>query len=114
MITDAIVGAFDATPQLDLLVDSDRSFHGFSATMHGFSNAARHASRTRCGRRRTAKLLHLMGCLLARQERVIGVVVFPFAIPPRENDIMLCEPVTNCCDVVRPSVIVNHVRVRQM
>src|SRR5579871_1036386 len=59
-------------------------------------------------------LANLIGCTLAGQERVVGVVIFPLAIAASQDDIALFQPGTNLLDSLSPGVIVDHVGVRQV
>src|SRR4051812_1635419 len=79
-IAHAIDGAFHAAPYLQ------RGHHVASGFLGGFFDRAAAAEGTRRGTLRG---------LFARDEGVIGVVVFPLAVATGENDVVLCEPVAD-------------------
>jgi len=58
--------------------------------------------------------LYLIGGSFAREESVIRVVIFPLAVSPGEDDILLCQPIPNLPDRLATSMIVDHIRVRKV
>src|SRR4051794_39063068 len=56
----------------------------------------------------------LFGSPFAREECVVGVVVLPFAIAARQNDILLREPFADQADIAGTGVIVNDICMGQI
>ena len=51
---------------------------------------------------------------LARQEGVVGIVIFPFAVASRQQDILLQQPVADERDIRLARMVVDHVGVRNI